>query len=147
MVRNEWFVRSTLKPGMIALFVMAGIAGMGRISRAADKVDFEKDVKPIFKESCIKCHSLDNPKHKAASGLRLDTKEDAMKGGKSGKAIIPGNAKDSVLYKILLGTVTVDGEDIDAMPKPKKGEHFKPLPDKEIEVIKNWIDQGAEWPG
>jgi hypothetical protein len=147
MVRIErLFSRRSRLMRSVAVAMFAGISFAGA-ARAADKVDFEKDVKPIFKESCVKCHSLDNPKHKAASGLRLDTKEDAMKGGKSGKAIIPGNAKDSVLYKILLGTVTVDGEDIDAMPKPKKGEHFKPLPDKEIEVIKNWIDQGADWPG
>ena len=146
MVRCERLVQSMLKPGLVALFTVAGMAGMGRVSQAADKVDFEKDVKPILKESCIKCHSLDNPRKKAASGLRLDNKEDAMKGGKSGKSIIPGNAKDSPLYKLLLGTVTIDGEDIEAMPKKKKGEDFKPLPEKQIEIIKDWIDQGANWP-
>ena len=57
--------------------------------------------------------------------------------------MVVGNAKDSVLYKILLGTVTVDGEDIEAMPKKKKGQEFTPLPDAKIEMIKDWIDQGA----
>jgi mono/diheme cytochrome c family protein len=133
----------------IALAATAGLAGLGRSSQAADKVDFAKDIQPIFKQSCIKCHSLDNPRKKAAAGFRLDTRDAALKGGENGKDkdIIPGNSKDSVMYKLLLGSVSVDGEDVEAMPKKKKGQDFKPLPDKQIQLIKDWIDQGAEWSG
>jgi hypothetical protein len=128
----------------LSLVAGLALAGAGHSAAAADKLTFEKDVLPIFKTSCNKCHSLDNPKKKASSGLRLDTLQETLKGGKSGKDVIVGNAKDSVLYKILLGTVTVDGEDIEAMPKKKKGQEFKPLADAKIEIIKSWIDQGAE---
>jgi len=147
MRRSDRFLPSSaraIRPAVLSVVAGLALASAAGSVTAADKVTYEKDVLPIFKESCNKCHSLDNPKKKAASGLRLDTLEDTLKGGKSGKDVIVGNSKDSVLYKILLGTVTVDGEDIEAMPKKKKGQEFKPLPDDKIETIKNWIDQGAE---
>ena len=147
MQRSDRFLSGSvraIRPAVLSLVAGLALAGAAGSVQAADKVTYEKDVLPIFKASCNKCHSLDNPKKKAASGLRLDTLEDTLKGGKSGKDVVVGNAKDSVLYKILLGTVTVDGEDIEAMPKKKKGQDFKPLPDEKIETIKNWIDQGAE---
>jgi hypothetical protein len=135
-----------VRNAVAALVAGAGIAGIAQASRAAD-VDFNKDIKPIFKQSCIKCHSLDNPKHKAAAGLRLDDRADALKGGENAhdKDIIPGNSKESVLVQLLSKSVTVDGEDIEAMPKHKKGEEFKPLPEAKIQMIKDWIDQGAKW--
>jgi mono/diheme cytochrome c family protein len=136
--------------GSAVLAIVAGVwatAFIGTARADEKKVDFNTDIKPIFKQSCIKCHSLDNPKHKAASGFNMSSKEEAMKGGKTGKDIVPGNANDSLLYKLLLGTATVDGEDIEAMPKKKKGEDWKGLPEQQIELIKAWINQGADWPG
>jgi mono/diheme cytochrome c family protein len=124
------------------------LACMPTAAKAADKaVDFNKDIQPIFKQSCIKCHSLDNPRHKAAAGFRLDNRADALKGGDNAhdKDIIPGNAKDSVMYKLLFDNVSIEGEDIDKMPKKKKGEEWKSLPKEQIELIKAWIDQGAKW--
>ncbi len=116
------------------------------------KVDFAADIQPIFKESCVKCHSLDpkKPKKHGAGGLLLDDKAAAFKGGKAGKDIIPGNSKDSLLVKLLSGPVTLpdseEDKEIKAMPKPKKGEKWKPLSDDQIAIIRQWIDQGANWP-
>src|ERR1700734_1618870 len=113
MRRSDRFLPShgrAIRPAVLSLVAGLALAGATHSAAAADKLTLEKDVLPIFKTSCNKCHSLDNPKKKAASGLRLDTLEETLKGGKSGKDVIVGNAKDSVLYKILLGTVTVDGE-------------------------------------
>ena len=127
-------------------------------ARAADapagtqKVDFVKDVQPIFKASCVKCHSLDpkKPKKKGAGEFRIDDKAAALKGGKYGVDIVPGNSKDSRLFQLLSGpiTVTVDGvnKDVPPMPKAKKGEKFKPLPADQIEIIRRWLDQGGYWP-
>jgi hypothetical protein len=141
----------TLRGVLMAAVAGAGLAALGGSAGAADAptVSFSKDIQPIFKASCIKCHSLDNPRHKASAGFRLDSREMALKGGDNAndKDIIPGNAKDSVLVKLLHGTVTVEGEDIEAMPKKKKGQEFKPLPQKQIDLIKAWIDQGAKWSG
>jgi hypothetical protein len=132
---------------LIGLAAGVGLAGLARTSRAADTVDFNKDIKPVFKKSCIRCHSLDNPRHKAAAGFRLDDKTAALKGGDNAhdKDIIPGDSKDSIMVQLLSKSVNVDGEDIEAMPKHKKGEEFKPLPDEQIQRIKDWIDQGAKW--
>ncbi|HVC09345.1 MAG TPA: c-type cytochrome domain-containing protein [Elusimicrobiota bacterium] len=120
------------------------------------KVDFSRDIAPIFQQSCIKCHGLDSrhPHHHPAARLRLDDRAAAMKGGRSGKVIIPGDAKDSLLYRLLNGPVPrpakaaglKSDKDIPPMPKAKRGKKWKPLPKKEIALIKAWIDQGAVWP-
>jgi mono/diheme cytochrome c family protein len=141
----------TLRGVVLAAVAGLGLAAFAGSATAADQptVSYSKDIQPIFKASCIKCHSLDNPRHKAAAGFRLDNRDMALKGGDNAheKDIIPGNAKESVLVQLLHGSVTVEGEDIESMPKKKKGESFKPLPEKQVELIKAWIDQGAKWSG
>src|SRR4051794_26069187 len=58
-------------------------------TRPADRVDFNRDVRPILSGSCFKCHGVDDAARKAK--LRLDVRESALKGGKSGEsAITPG---------------------------------------------------------
>jgi hypothetical protein len=52
-----------------------------------DKVTFTT-IGSLLQQSCLKCHS----KNKAEGGLRLDTKEEALKGGKNGKIILPYNS-------------------------------------------------------
>jgi len=141
----------------VPVLALIAALGLARASAAADpaaakKVDFVKDVQPIFKASCVKCHGADpeKPGKKAAAKLWLDDKAAAMKGGKSGVAIVPGKSKDSLLFKLLSGPVTMTVEDDDKeiapMPKVKKGEKWKPLTDDQIATIKQWIDQGADWP-
>jgi len=116
------------------------------------KVDFAKDVQPIFKATCVKCHGVDpdKPRKKAAGGFRLDDKAAALKGGRSGAAIVSGSAKDSLLFKLLSGSVMMPNEDEDKeippMPKVKRGEKWKALSDDEIATIRLWIDEGANWP-
>jgi len=133
-----------------ALLVLAACLGFGALTGAArgaeKEVDFKKEIQPIFKASCVKCHSLNNPRKQAASGLRLDDKTAALVGGKAGNDIVPGKADDSLLYKLLKGPVSEGGDDIDAMPKPMRGQKWKPLPPKQVELIKQWLDQGAKWP-
>jgi len=77
-------------------------------------------------------------------GLRLDDKAQIMKGGKHGKAVIPGKAEASLLYKVLKEPVTVGKDEIHSMPKSRPDQDFEPLADDEIELIKKWIDQGAK---
>ena len=115
---------------MSSALISAGLL-VPRVS-AADKVDFNKDVAPILKATCVECH---NPK-KVKGKLRLDNKADAMKGGKEGKDIVPGKAEESLMYKLL-----VDKDPDNRMPQDKD-----PLPADQIEKIKNWINQGANWP-
>ena len=95
------------------------------------KVDFARDIQPIFAANCYQCHSA----KKASGQLRLDAKAAAMKGGLSGAVIVAGNSKDSRLMHRLLGL-----NDEARMPM---GGQLKP---EQIELIKRWIDEGANWP-
>jgi mono/diheme cytochrome c family protein len=98
----------------------------------AQKVDFIRDVQPIFTASCLKCHGAEKPKGQ----FRLDSRSFAMKGGVAGKAILPGNGKESLLIKLLL-------EKDDENRMPQKAPALAP---GKIEILRAWIDQGAVWP-
>ena len=67
--------------------------------------------------------------------LRPDGKESALKGGLSGAAIIPGDGKQSLLVKRILG----EGE----ARMPMGGAS---LTSAQIALIRRWIDEGADWP-
>src|SRR6516165_8692607 len=94
------------------------------------KVDFKRDVQPIFREYCIGCHGP----AQQVSGFRLDRRRDALMGG-GGVAIGPGSSASSRLYLRLIGNQY-------GSQMPPTG----PLSQEQINVIKAWIDQGAEWP-
>lgn len=96
----------------------------------APKVDFKRDVQPIFRANCIGCHGPAMQKN----GFRLDRRSAALHGGTI-PPIGPGNAIGSRLYQRLIGSDF-------GMQMPPTGS----LPAAQIEIIKNWIDQGAEWP-
>ncbi len=102
-------------------------------ARAGDTVDFDKEVKPILEASCVSCHTADKVKGK----LRLDTYKDALKGGETGPAIVPGDSAKSLLYT----TTTLPPDDDKFMPT--KGDH---LTDAQKDTLKRWIEQGAKWP-
>ena len=99
----------------------------------AQAVDFVRDVRPIFEQACNQCHG---PK-KAMGQLRLDERGPALKGGISGPVIIPGKGQESRLVQRLLG---LGGE----ARMPLGGQ---PLTEAQINLIRAWIDQGADWPG
>ncbi len=114
--------------GLVALLCASANAGP-----AEKTVDFAKHIQPILAKSCYRCHGEEKQEHE----LRLDRKADAMKGGISGKVIIPGDAKKSLLYKL----ITLPEESLDVMPT------MGPLlNEKQKKLIKNWIDSGASWP-
>jgi mono/diheme cytochrome c family protein len=94
------------------------------------KIDFRRDVQPIFAAHCVSCHGPELQ----MNGFRLDRRADALRGG-SQTNIGPGNADGSRLYHRLIGTNF--GQQ---MPPGK------PLDEGQIEIIKRWIDEGAEWP-
>jgi hypothetical protein len=97
------------------------------------KIDFAREVVPIFQTSCISCHANGQSK----GGFRIDTRELALKGGDSQTpAIVPGHADQSTLFQLINET------DPDVV-MPKKGSHLTPA---QIAMIKAWIDQGASWP-
>jgi hypothetical protein len=99
----------------------------------ADGVDFVRDVRPILEENCYSCHGPE----KQRSGLRLDVKSEAFRGGDGwGPSLIAGNANESPLIEL------VTSED-DSLRMPPEGE---PLTEEEIRILTRWIDEGALWP-
>jgi hypothetical protein len=80
-------------------------------------VTYAKDIQPLLKASCMRCHGPERPK----AGLRLDSLEGALKGSKDGKVIVPGNSKESLL---VLAVSQLDEEK--AMPPKFKPGHGRP---------------------
>ena len=66
---------------------------------AARPVEFTKDIQPIFEASCWNCHGP----RKSESGLRLDERAAALKGGDHGAVIVPGRSAESILIHAVAG--------------------------------------------
>jgi mono/diheme cytochrome c family protein len=95
---------------------------------------FERDVRPIFEQSCFRCHGPEKPK----SGFHLDLRAAALKGGdENTNDIVPGRSDQS---KLILYVAGLD-KDIQ-MPPPDRGQ---PLTPAQVGVLRAWIDQGADW--
>ncbi|MFZ2281503.1 MAG: PSD1 and planctomycete cytochrome C domain-containing protein, partial [Prosthecobacter sp.] len=101
-------------------------------SSLAAAVDFVREVRPILQKHCYICHG----EKKQKSGLRLDIKAAAFKGGdKHSPDIISGKASDSPLIHF----ITTDDDDELMPPKGK-------LPASDIATLTTWINEGAPWP-
>ena len=99
---------------------------------AAETPSFTQDVAPILAANCAGCHAG----NVMMGTLDLDTFAGIRKGGHSGPVIVPGKSAESLLYLRITGAVTP------AMPL-----NGKKLADGEIEIIRKWIDAGAQAPG
>ncbi|HEY7290092.1 MAG TPA: PSD1 and planctomycete cytochrome C domain-containing protein [Vicinamibacterales bacterium] len=91
---------------------------------------FETTIRPILAGNCYDCHSDEH-----FGGLRLDSREGMLKGGRSGPAIVPGDPDKSLLIEAVRQTR--------ATLKMPKGGRLKP---EEIDALVEWIRAGAVWP-
>ena len=91
----------------------------------ASSVSYSKDVYPIFEASCIKCHGVE----KVSRGLDLTGYEKTMTGSVKGPVVLPGDADNSLLVKL-----SAEGK------MPKQGAKLTP---EQIEIVRNWVIQGA----
>ncbi len=99
----------------------------------AGDVDFVRDVRPIFEKHCYECHGAKKQK----SGLRLDVKSAAFKGGDGyGASIVAGKTAESPLIEL------VTSSDAETRMPPNKPA----LSAAEIETLTKWIAEGANWP-
>ncbi len=118
-------------------------------------VTFEKDIHPIFEDSCTRCHGDQRPK----GGLQLTTLEGTLKGGKDGKMVVPEHSEKSPL---VFSVASIDGK-VSMPPKPRpprpgmngntnaptappaaQQHPWKPLTPEQVGLIRAWIDQGAK---
>ncbi|MEL6719398.1 MAG: c-type cytochrome domain-containing protein, partial [Bacteroidota bacterium] len=101
-----------------------------------ERVNFNFHIQPILSNNCYQCHGPDSSSRKA--NLRLDIEAIAKEALENGKYIIhAGNARKSKL----IDRITSSDPDYQ-MPPPENG---KPMNEREIALLKKWIDQGAEW--
>ena len=113
------------------LILISPVVTLTQLPPATEKtVDYEKDVKPILSQNCYSCHG---PRSQQA-GLRLDTRQPALRGGDYGPVIVPGKSSES---KLIRRIVSGDG----GIQMPPTG----PLTPDEIGILRAWIDQGAEF--
>ena len=89
--------------------------------------DFQKDILPILKTNCLRCHDSEI----RAAGLDLSTQEGAFTGSASGKVIVPGKPEESRLYEMISKGL---------MPADRKTE----LSESEMETIRAWVESARE---
>ncbi len=144
MMTMHWFARDDRKlwsvgfarcPGRRVWTAVALVwAAMFSGTAAGDdeRIDFEKNVRPLLRERCVTCHGPE----RQSGGLRLDARHFAFQGGDGGQVLVAGASSDSELVRRITS-------DDDAERMPPEGE---PLDADQVAAIARWIDQGAEWP-
>jgi hypothetical protein len=124
---------------ILALSASCLLAGK---SIADDKIDFAKQIYPIIKESCSRCHRppYEEKKRmkKPKADLVMTNKAALMKGGENGPVIIPGKPDESPFLKRILLPLTDDKHE---PPQGKTPQVTTP----EKEILKKWIAQGADF--
>lgn len=111
---------------------ISSLLAAGALSAAPPPVDFNRDIRPILNQHCLRCHGG----VKKAGALSLLFRTEALKAGKSGRpAIVPGDPAHS---EFIARVRTGDPDD----RMPKEGE---PLPPADIAKLEAWIQSGAEW--
>lgn len=125
-----------MSPRSLLLFLC--FLGIPALSLTADgEIDFGRDIRPILSDKCFFCHGPDEEHRKAK--LRLDLKADAFAVKDGIAAFVAGDVEKSEAWHRILS----DDED-ELMPPP---ESNKPLSKKEKELIRKWIESGANWTG
>jgi len=132
-LRSLVFPAARLYLGNALVAMFCALAGASAQTNAPSII-FDRDIKPIFDQSCLRCHGGERPK----SDFRLTDRESALKGGSNyPDAIVPGNSAASKLIQFVSG----EPEDM-LMPPADKGE---PLSQEQINLLRRWIDEGAAW--
>ena len=113
--------------------VTLSLLGFALSVSAADKVDFAREVRPLLVKRCLTCHDAEHAK----GGLRLDSLDAALKGGKSKQpTLVPGAPAKSALVK------RITTHDPDELMPPKGGA----LTSAQVTLLTRWIAEGASWP-
>jgi hypothetical protein len=97
-------------------------------------VSYGRDVQPILKARCIECHAPGGAGYEK-SGFDMSSYDTLMKGGKYGKLVVPGDPLTSTL------NVLVEGR---ADPSIRMPHGREKLPDREIAILKAWVQEGAK---
>ncbi len=134
--RRQYLLKA-LPASLMLVFACQGtkaaeIPGVQLPPPASIRVDFDRDIKPILEQSCLRCHGAERPK----SHFRLDSREAALKGGTEGVDIIAGNSGGSPLIRYV-----ARADDEIKMPPHDQDK----LTAAQVGLLRAWIDQGAHW--
>ena len=99
-------------------------------ARGADEADFRRDVAPLLRQHCLRCHNSE----KMRGELDLSSAATAIQGGLAGPVIVPNKPDESLLLKRVING---------SMPPQKDGRRLTP---DEVQSITRWIQAGAKWP-
>ncbi|KAF0171302.1 MAG: hypothetical protein FD161_4335 [Limisphaerales bacterium] len=116
--------------------VLRSVGGLQAAPAALpNRVEFNRDIRPVLSDACFQCHGPDSVKRKA--GLRLDTEAGLTSKLKGGALVVAGKPERSELHRRI---TTTDADD--HMP-PR--DAARQLTSGEVELIRRWIEQGAKW--
>lgn len=125
---------SPARQAMVAALLGACCAPAAADAPAGDPVGFNRHIRPILNARCAACHG--GPKQ--AAGVSFLRREAALGRGASGeRTIVPGDADASYLVARVS-----DPDDAARMPP---ADHGPRLSQREVDLVRRWIDQGAEW--
>lgn len=119
----------------IAFFLLVPSCNILIAAEPELKVDFNRDIRPILSARCLNCHGIDDESRKGK--LRLDQRADAVRHRDGTQVIKPGDPDSSELLARVTST-----EPDEVMPPPRSGP---PLKKEEIEKIRAWVAQGADY--
>jgi hypothetical protein len=136
VVQQRWMRLALMRAIVVVVFAAGAVGavvraetGLAEVARTeTDTVDFQRHIQPILSMHCLKCHGMDDP----AGGLCLVTRDSAISSG----AIDTEQGEHSALLE------RVTSQD-DSLRMPPDGE---PLNEVQIELLRRWIVQGANWP-
>ena len=121
---------------LVLLIAGVVLAPAQKAAKAPRKIDFNKDIRPILSENCFKCHG---PDAKFIKGdLRLSDEKDAKKDRDGEFAILPGNAKASLLIQR-----AISQEKSAQMPPSDSG--LPRLSPEQVKLLSEWINQGGKY--
>jgi ankyrin repeat protein len=129
-VRRPQLRASTTIVTAAGVLALVATTGARQSSQAQAPIDFARDVQPLLKERCVECHGPT----KQNNGYRLDRRSVAL-AGVTRPNIVPRSSESSRLFR------RVSGPEFGTQMPPDD-----PLTPAEIDVLKRWIDQGADWP-
>ena len=122
---------------MLLIAFFCAIAFVAQGEGLKQSIDFNRDIRPILSDNCYFCHGPDKNKRKA--DLRLDTKAGLFDEIDDVRPVVPGKPAESDLLR----RITTQDEE-DHMPPAKSN---KSLSAKQVALIKQWIEEGAEYKG
>ena len=124
-------IPAILRPLSLMLLICCFLATVAPVSAgSAGDEFFEKEVRPLLIERCVKCHGGE----KTRGSLKLTSREAVLQGGDTGPAAVPGKPDDSLLVQLVRRT--------DKMKMPRGDK----LPDREIAVLTRWVEMGLPYP-